>query len=133
MFSPEARQILYSAAWPGNIRQLANVVEQCLVLSTSDVITAELVQSALKDQPADILPLDEARRIFERRYLADVLRATGGHVSRAAKVAGRNRTDFYKLLSRHQLDAGEFRERDSAEDERRDGLDEDAEDAGAAR
>ena len=108
--APEARQVLASASWPGNIRQLANVVEQCCVLSTGDVIPAELVRSAISTSETPIAPLEEARRDFERRYLATVLRITNGNVSHAARLAGRNRTEFYKLLNRHELDPADHRE-----------------------
>jgi len=108
-FSPEAQAYLSAAAWPGNIRQLRNLVEQCVVLSTSDVIPLELARSAMREQPGGILPLDEARQQFEHRYLVSLLRATAGNVTLAARTAGRNRTEFYKLLNRHELDPADFR------------------------
>ena len=112
-FSPEARELLQTAAWPGNIRQLANVVEQCLVLSTSDLVPADLVRAALREESREVPSLDEAKRAFERRYLIDVLRISNGNVSGAARLAGRNRTEFYKLLGRHHLDASVFRADDA--------------------
>ncbi len=108
--APEAKKILASASWPGNVRQLGNVIEQCAVLSSGDIITAEMVKTALSQRPGEIVPLDDAKKSFEREYLISVLRITGGQVSNAARLAGRNRTDFYKLLSKHQLDAAEFRD-----------------------
>ena len=87
----------------------ANVVEQCMVLSTSDLIPIDLVRGALREQHGQIPNLDDAKRAFERRYLIDVLRTCSGNVAQAARVAGRNRTEFYKLLSRHHLDAAQFR------------------------
>ena len=107
--APDAREMLASAAWPGNVRQLANVIEQCAVLCRTDVITAELVKTALRQGPGEIVPLDEAKRVFERDYLIGVLRITEGQVSSAARIAGRNRTDFYKLLNKHGLDAADYR------------------------
>ena len=80
------------------------------MLSTSDVIPAELVRSALSSGEVQIAPLDEARREFDRRYLISVLRITNGNVSHAARLAGRNRTEFYKLLGRYELDPAEHRE-----------------------
>ena len=109
-FTPQAREFLQSAAWPGNVRQLANVVEQCLVLSTGDLIPEDLVRGALKNRAAEVPSLDDARRAFERRYLIDVLRICNGNVSSAARIAGRNRTEFYKLLGRHYLDPAAFRD-----------------------
>jgi two-component system response regulator GlrR len=109
-FAPEAKEALATASWPGNVRQLANIIEQCWVLSTSDVIPAELVRSALSAGRETIAPLEEAKRDFERRYLASVLRITNGNVSHAARIAGRNRTEFYKLINRHGLDPAEHRD-----------------------
>ena len=111
-FAPDARQFLQTASWPGNIRQLANVVEQCMVLSTSDLVPLDLVRGALREGPSEVPTLDDAKRAFERRYLIDVLRMSNGNVSNAARLAGRNRTEFYKLLGRHHLDAATFRDDD---------------------
>src|SRR3712207_8733418 len=47
-----------------------------------------------------LTPLDEARRAFERDYLVRILKITGGNVTKAARLAGRNRTEFYRLLDR---------------------------------
>ncbi len=112
-FSPEASRYLTQARLPGNVRQLQNIVEQCVVLSTSDLIPLSLASEALREQPGEILPLDEAKLAFERRYLASLLRTTDGKVINAAKLAGRNRTEFYKLLARHELDPAAFRRKDA--------------------
>jgi len=115
-FSPEARQFLQTVSWPGNIRQLANVVEQCMVLCTSELIPVDLVRNAMREGPEELPTLDDAKRSFERRYLIDVLRRSDGNVSGAARIAGRNRTEFYKLLARHHLDASGFRAEDGGGD-----------------
>ncbi len=52
---------------------------------------------------------DEARNEFERDYLVQLLKITRGNVTQAAKLAGRNRTEFYKLLHRHALNPADFR------------------------
>ncbi|PPS58930.1 hypothetical protein CRX72_25880 [Pantoea sp. BRM17] len=52
----------------------------------------------------------EARNQFELNYLRKLLQMTKGNVTHAARLAGRNRTEFYKLLSRHELDASDFKE-----------------------
>ena len=109
-FAPEALEVLVNAAWPGNIRQLINVVEQAVALSTSAVIPATLVQQALHDDEDGMLaPLDEARRAFEHDYLVRLLKTTAGNVSQAARLAQRNRTEFYKLLQRHNLTPAMFK------------------------
>jgi two-component system response regulator GlrR len=109
-FAPEALEMLVAAPWPGNVRQLANVVEQAVALSTVSIIPASLVAAALKAEPTALTPLDEAKRGFERDYLIRILRITGGNVTQAARLAQRNRTEFYKLLERHQLQPGMFKE-----------------------
>lgn len=102
-FAPEAMELLLTAAWPGNVRQLYNVVEQAVALSTSPVIPAELVSNAIKESREHILPFSEARREFEQQYLVRLMQITEGNVSHAARIAGRNRTEFYKLLGRHHI------------------------------
>ena len=108
-FAPGALELLAAAAWPGNVRQLQNVVEKCVVLATAPLIPPSLVQRALSHQVGDMLPFDEARREFERDYLTQLLKLTAGNVSQAARLAQRNRTDFYALLARHQLEPGAFK------------------------
>ena len=112
-FAPEARAALLQAPFPGNIRQLQNVVERCVVLGSGNVIPKSLVIEALQDQTLGMPTLDDAKSTFERRYIAGLLRATNGNVSAAAKIAGRNRTEFYNLLSRHALRPEAFRQRET--------------------
>jgi two-component system response regulator GlrR len=108
-FAPEALEQLVAASWPGNVRQLQNVVEQTVALCTNGVIPASLVQSALNHQSSGLTPLDQAKRAFECDYLVRILKITQGNVAQAAKLAQRNRTEFYKLLERHGLEAGMFK------------------------
>jgi len=102
-FAPEAMEMLLNASWPGNIRQLINVIEQAVALSTTPVISADLLQAALRVSPEKFPPLAEARRNFEQDYLVRLMQMTRGNVSQAARIADRNRTDFYKLLQRHHI------------------------------
>ena len=109
-FAPEALALLTAASWPGNVRQLYNVVEQVVTLSTGPIVPESLVREALREAPRSIPSFAEARREFERGYLAQVLRMTRGNVSQAARIAGRNRTEFYKLLRRCGLDPARFKQ-----------------------
>lgn len=102
-FTREAMEILVGAPWPGNVRQLYNVVENAMALATSPLIGAELLQDAIKHHQKKIMPLAEAKRQFEQQYLIQLLQTTKGNVSQAARLAERNRTEFYKLLSRHHI------------------------------
>ncbi|WP_075181517.1 two-component system response regulator GlrR [Pantoea sp. 1.19] len=109
-FSTDALQRLITASWPGNVRQLVNVVEQCVALSTAPVIGEALVEEALSGENTALPTFVEARNQFELNYLRKLLQMTKGNVTHAARLAGRNRTEFYKLLSRHLLDAADFKD-----------------------
>src|SRR5690348_3670836 len=109
-FSPEAMEMLVSASWPGNVRQLMNVVERCVVLSTAPLISAALVYDAMHREEEQLVSFEEARKSFERDYLVRVLKISSGNVTQAARLAKRNRTEFYKLLQRYQLDPSVFKQ-----------------------
>jgi two-component system response regulator GlrR len=108
-FSPEAMEAMLSAPWPGNVRQLYNVVEQSVALSTTPLIPVSLVQRALRGESSEMPAFAEARSEFERDYLTRLLQITHGNVTRAAGIAKRNRTEFYKLLQRHHLNPAQFK------------------------
>ena len=111
VYAPEAVEMLVMAEWPGNIRQLYNVVRQNVALSRSPVISAELVQQSLGEHAGKLLSFTDARDEFTRNYLSQILQITMGNVSQAARLAKRNRTDFYKLLARHDLNPDQFKSR----------------------
>jgi len=111
IYAPEAVELLATSDWPGNIRQLQNVVRQNCALAQTPIIPVELVQQSLGAPQAKLPSFDEARDEFTRSYLSQILQITGGNVSQAARLAKRNRTDFYKLLGRHQLVPDDFKDR----------------------
>ena len=111
VYAPEAVELLVTAEWPGNIRQLYNIVRQNVALSRSPVISGELVQSSLGEHAGKLMSFTDARDEFTRNYLSQILQITMGNVSQAARLAKRNRTDFYKLLSRHDLNPDVFKTR----------------------
>ena len=108
-FAPEALKALTTAAWPGNVRQLYNVVEQVCALSTTPLVPLSLVQRALRIPSAQVLSFAEARQRFEREYLVGLLKMSDGNVADAARLAQRNRTEFYRLLQKHALTPGQFK------------------------
>ncbi|WP_428943778.1 two-component system response regulator GlrR [Pantoea sp. FN060301] len=108
-FSTEAMKRLLAASWPGNVRQLVNVIEQCVALTSAPVISEALVEQALAGESSVLPTFAEARNQFELNYLRKLLQMTNGNVTHAARLAGRNRTEFYKLLARHELDASDFK------------------------
>jgi len=111
-FAPDAMNLLCEAPWPGNVRQLRAVVEHALSLAVTRQVPATLVRKLLQENnEREMATLDEARREFERDYLSQLLKATGGNVAQAARIAQRNRTEFYKLLARHELDPSNWKTR----------------------
>jgi two-component system response regulator GlrR len=111
IYAPEALELLATAEWPGNVRQLQNVVRQTAAVAQTPIMPVELVQQALGGAPGRLPSFDEARDEFTRGYLSQILQVTSGNVSQAARLAKRNRTDFYKLLGRHQLVPEDFKGR----------------------
>ncbi len=108
-FAPEALKALTTASWPGNVRQLFNVVEQVCALSSSPLIPLALVQRALRVPSIEVQTYAEAKQRFERDYLVGLLKLTDGNVADAARMADRNRTEFYRLLQKHELTPGHFK------------------------
>jgi two-component system response regulator GlrR len=111
-FTPEAMEMLVAHEWPGNVRQLLNVVEQCCALTNTSLVPASLISRALHDKVVEILSYAEAKTRFERDYLIQLLKITNGQVAQAARIAGRNRTEFYRLLQRHHLTPASFKTAD---------------------
>ena len=108
-FAPEALKALTTATWPGNVRQLFNVVEQVCALSTTPLIPLALVQRALRTPSIEVLNYADAKQKFEREYLVGLLKLTDGVVADASRLADRNRTEFYRLLQKHALTPGQFK------------------------
>ncbi|MGJ7582511.1 sigma 54-interacting transcriptional regulator [Variovorax sp. RHLX14] len=108
-FAPEALKALTTASWPGNVRQLFNVVEQVCALSSSPLIPLALVQRALRVPSVEVQTYADAKQRFERDYLVGLLKLTDGNVADAARLADRNRTEFYRLLQKHELTPGLFK------------------------
>ena len=111
-FAPDAMESLMRFDWPGNVRQLMNVVEQCCALCTTVRIPAALVARALRNKPVEILSYAEAKDRFERDYLIQLMKITAGQVAEAARLAQRNRTEFYRLLQKHGLSPALFKQSD---------------------
>ena len=109
-FSDEAMLKLCQMQWPGNIRQLVNVIEQCVALTQTPIIGLALVNQSLLHNSDYFLGLSDAKEAFERSYISKVLKMTDGVVSKAAELSGRNRTDFYKLIKKHQLNVDDYKQ-----------------------
>lgn len=109
-FTKEAMEVLITATWPGNIRQLQNVIEHSIALSTEAMISEALIRNALKDKTSQLPSFQQARDHFEHEYLSKLLKITAGNITQAARIAQRNRTEFYKLLKKHHLSGDKYRE-----------------------
>ncbi len=105
--APEALECLLAYPWPGNVRELMNFSEKCHALSASQVISRELVSQTLpqKQKVQDTqVSLSEAKRRFEREYVERLLNQAGGSIPEAARLADRNRSDFFKIVKKHGID-----------------------------
>ena len=108
--SSEALAVLQAYHWPGNVRQLRNIVERLLILATDDAaeaISADLLPSDVNRTQSGIgnrtdlvitLPLREAREIFEREYLLAQINRFGGNISRTASFVGMERSALHRKL-----------------------------------
>jgi len=108
-FAQDAIEVLVKHSWPGNVRELYNVVEQAVALSTTSIITPAQLEMAIRGETGNLSSFESARFEFERDYLAKLLKITNGNVTQAARLAKRNRTEFYKLLQRHHLNPSMFK------------------------
>ncbi len=102
-FAPEAMELLINATWPGNIRQLYNVIEHAVALTSGSLISSDMIKLTIRHDLPKTPSFNEARQRFEQEYLINLLKLTEGNVSRAARLAQRNRTDFYKILQRNHI------------------------------
>ena len=110
IISPQALQVLLRYDWPGNVRQLQNVMERLFALCQSPIIPEALVQQALPvESVKKVNSLNDARRDFERQYLVQLLSTTKGNMTLAAELANRNRSDLHKLVRRHSINPADFR------------------------
>jgi transcriptional regulator with GAF, ATPase, and Fis domain len=118
---PRVLPALRNYPWPGNIRELGNLVERAFILETSELLRPENFPAELfateTNAPSTFLdsslPLDEVRRHcveeVERRYLVEVLRRCHGRIAESARVAGVGPRQLHKLMTRHGLRKESFR------------------------
>jgi two-component system response regulator GlrR len=116
IYSREAIELLATNDWPGNVRQLFDLVKQHVAMARGKVMTREFVEKSLGTDSAKVPTYSEARDQFSRDYLAANLQRTAGNVSQSARLAKRNRSDFYKLLARYRLHPDDFKDADSSGD-----------------
>jgi two-component system response regulator GlrR len=109
--TPKAMQKLMLHEWPGNVRELENTIEYAVAMTQQDIISEDLIlQKKIPSSQESIKSLKEARDEFEKEYLIGLLEVCEGNVTKAAKLAGKHRVDFYDLLKKHSLKSEDFRE-----------------------
>jgi DNA-binding NtrC family response regulator len=117
---PEVLEVLSLYHWPGNVRELQNVLKRALAMCRHTTLSVEdlpdeIVVAAGEKSDSDNVGFFHVREqriaAFEREYLANVLRVSGGDVSQAARDACIPRGTFYRLLKKHDIDPGGFRGR----------------------
>ncbi len=109
--TPMAMQRLMLHHWPGNVRELENTIEYAVAMTHQDTIPEDFI---LPTQPGAVTdeslkPLKEAKDSYEKTYLIHLLETCGGNVSKASKLAGKYRADFYDLLKKHGLKSENFK------------------------
>ncbi|HEU18562.1 MAG TPA: sigma-54-dependent Fis family transcriptional regulator [Deltaproteobacteria bacterium] len=107
--TPQAMQQLMLQDWPGNVRQLKNTIEYAVAMTLDDVITEDLLQTQKEIEQVDHKPLKEAKAVFERSYIVQLMDMTQGNVSKAAQLAGKYRADFYNLLKKYDISPTDFK------------------------
>ena len=106
-FTADARSALLAESWPGNVRELGERIHQAIKLAGNGSVSAEALMLAA--QGDEIQSFKEAKRAFETRYVVGLLRRCGGNISRAARLAKKDRKDFYDVIRRTGVDPAEFR------------------------
>ncbi len=111
-FTPRALERLKVCSWPGNVRELENRVKQAMVMSRGEWVDADKL--AFPDEPrreGDLPTFRKAKAEFEKDYVVRALRTVDGMVAAAARLAGKDRKDFYDLMKKHGIDPNDFRSR----------------------
>lgn len=107
--TPAAIHKLMLHDWPGNVRELENSIEFAVAMATGKTITDELILPA-EDDNTTLQTFSEAKAGFEKAYLSNLLKVTGGNVSKASELAGKYRADLYNLLKKHGLSPDAFKQ-----------------------
>ncbi len=118
---PDVMEAFQKYAWPGNIRELENILERAYILETTSILAPQrfpgelflqaLPRPAIKNHTS--YPLAEARRLFldrfEKDYLRDLLALHGGKINHSAEAAGITVRQLHKLLTKHKIRKEDFK------------------------
>ena len=111
-FSVSSQNILRQHNWPGNLKELKNLIQRCLILGSGEVSDEEIREAISRSQSNQDngevvdtnISLKQAKDRFEGRYLSQLLRETSGNVSETAKRSGVDRTNLYRKLKTLGID-----------------------------
>ena len=109
--SPEALEVFLKYPWPGNIRELRNIIERAVLLAKGSRIEVEDLDSNLFKSQRESLSLKVEQKKLEFERVKEALTLTGGNVSKAARYLGIRREQLYRIMQRYRLDPNEFREK----------------------
>lgn len=103
--SPEAIRILQKHTWPGNIRELKNVIERLVIMSPSGTITPEdfLTPDSARSDYFDLDSLKDAREMFERDFITRKLEENGWNVSKTAEVLDIERSNLHRKIKAYDI------------------------------
>jgi two-component system response regulator AtoC len=119
-FSDQAMSILQSYSYPGNVRELENVIERAVMMTKGEVILPDALADSFRLESPEPSPLpiispifsksrDYVLRTFEKHYLTEQLRDHYGNVTAAADASQMTRQNFQRLMKKHKIRAGTFR------------------------
>ena len=107
-FTRDALERLRDHSWPGNERELLEQIRSALRLARGDELGPEDLMLG-PEATEEIASFRDAKRTFEREYVTRVLRMCSGNISRAARIAKKDRKDFYDVMRRNSINPQEFR------------------------
>jgi DNA-binding NtrC family response regulator len=107
-FSPEAIEAMAAYSWPGNIRELENLVERLLVISNEDEISLQTIarylgNNHLVSENYEGIPLEDALAKFEKNLIQHAMKKSNGVKNRAAKMLGIGTSSLYYKLEKYKM------------------------------
>ncbi len=107
---PNVVQLLMQRDWPGNVRELENRIEQAIVMAQGSTLgQSDFLFLQEEPEQSDFMTFKQAKNAFEKQYVTHLLKLTGGHITNAANLAGKQRADLYNLMKKHKIQRDDFR------------------------
>lgn len=108
-FTPAALQRMSLYDWPGNIRELQNKVEHAVIMSNKNNITPEDLFISTNTLKTTFNSFKDAKERFEHEYVENLLNVTKGNITKASKIANRNRAEIYKLIKKYDINLEDYK------------------------